>query len=517
MDYITESLSADRIIGSESTQLVQEGDIVLRDNQPDIDVVLKCDAQILPTEHHTEENRLSYSGKIIITLLYLGKDKAMHSTQAEAMLNDFISINGSMAKMYSDISANIINTECKKLNDRKVSWKIVADMKGSVTESTEIEAVTELSNIPKEQQLFDSIDITRTLCSKSDCFNVTEEITLPATKLPIENVLSLNCNITNPEFMPQADSVDMSGDISIAMVYTSAEGGFPEIYEFDLPFSVSFEAENTDVDSILDVKPYIKDCFYDITENVDGEPRIINMDLNICADIKTGVTERVNLLKDAYCLNKNIEFETTPLCYSNTVCRNRGQCPLKETISLDEKAPDMLQILRATGKVYIDDTTIYENKVVIDGIVAIDILYITGNDSMPIYSYSDTIPFSQTIDARGAKEGMEADVNAEIAHIGFNMLSDRELEVRCALNTSTVIRELKCHDIITGVSIDDLLKDIIDKIPTVAIYVVKKGDTLWNLAKKFNTTVKSIADINNIENPDLIYPNQRLIIVKRSA
>ena len=59
------------------------------------------------------------------------------------------------------------------------------------------------------------------------------------------------------------------------------------------------------------------------------------------------------------------------------------------------------------------------------------------------------------------------------------------------------------------------MPEIIDKIPSIAIYVVKKGDTLWKLAKKFNTTVNDIATINNIENPDLIYPNQKLIIVKK--
>ena len=112
-------------------------------------------------------------------------------------------------------------------------------------------------------------------------------------------------------------------------------------------------------------------------------------------------------------------------------------------------------------------------------------------------------------------EGMEADINANIAHIGFNMLSDREVEVRCALNTNTVVRDKKCINIITDTIITPLLPEIIDKIPSIAIYVVKKGDTLWKLAKKFNTTVNDIATINNIENPDLIYPNQKLIIVKK--
>jgi LysM repeat protein len=44
------------------------------------------------------------------------------------------------------------------------------------------------------------------------------------------------------------------------------------------------------------------------------------------------------------------------------------------------------------------------------------------------------------------------------------------------------------------------------------IYIVKKGDCLCNIAKKFNTTVEKIAHDNNITNVDLIYVNQKLII-----
>lgn len=43
-------------------------------------------------------------------------------------------------------------------------------------------------------------------------------------------------------------------------------------------------------------------------------------------------------------------------------------------------------------------------------------------------------------------------------------------------------------------------------------YVVKKGDTLWDIAKKFGTTVDKLAKNNKIDNPDVIYAGQKLII-----
>lgn len=43
-------------------------------------------------------------------------------------------------------------------------------------------------------------------------------------------------------------------------------------------------------------------------------------------------------------------------------------------------------------------------------------------------------------------------------------------------------------------------------------YTVVKGDTLYGISRRFNTTVASIASKNGIEDVNLIYPGQKLII-----
>ena len=45
-------------------------------------------------------------------------------------------------------------------------------------------------------------------------------------------------------------------------------------------------------------------------------------------------------------------------------------------------------------------------------------------------------------------------------------------------------------------------------------YIVKKGDTLWNIAKRFKSTVRDIAKVNGIENPDRIDIGEKLYIPK---
>lgn len=72
-------------------------------------------------------------------------------------------------------------------------------------------------------------------------------------------------------------------------------------------------------------------------------------------------------------------------------------------------------------------------------------------------------------------------------------------------------RKQKLGDLYTEVQkrVNEILRGNTEK---QEIYIVKKGDCLCNIAKKFKTTVNKIATDNGITNIDLIYVGQKLII-----
>ena len=43
-------------------------------------------------------------------------------------------------------------------------------------------------------------------------------------------------------------------------------------------------------------------------------------------------------------------------------------------------------------------------------------------------------------------------------------------------------------------------------------YTVRRGNTLWGIARRYNTSVAEIVSLNQIQNPNLIYPGQILKI-----
>lgn len=59
--------------------------------------------------------------------------------------------------------------------------------------------------------------------------------------------------------------------------------------------------------------------------------------------------------------------------------------------------------------------------------------------------------------------------------------------------------------------IQDIVNSMV-KSGTSEIYIVKSGDTLSGIAKKFNTTVKAIQTKNNIKNPNKIMVGQKLYV-----
>ena len=55
-----------------------------------------------------------------------------------------------------------------------------------------------------------------------------------------------------------------------------------------------------------------------------------------------------------------------------------------------------------------------------------------------------------------------------------------------------------------------------DKYYKKNIYIVKKGDNLYFISKKFSISIEEIIKKNNIKSPFKIFPNQKLIIPKKT-
>lgn len=103
-------------------------------------------------------------------------------------------------------------------------------------------------------------------------------------------------------------------------------------------------------------------------------------------------------------------------------------------------------------------------------------------------------------------------------HIGIYLGNGKVCESR-GVAYGVVISDLKTqkwthYGKLKGVEYDDVYvvfsKE--SKPVTYQIYTVKKGDTLWDIAKRYKTTVDALTKLNNLKNPSLIFAGQKIKI-----
>ena len=195
--------------------------------------------------------------------------------------------------------------------------------------------------------------------------------------------------------------------------------------------------------------------------------------------------------------------------------RNFSRCRITDRIQVKETQGKILQLCHSQGKVKIDKTRIVENGVQADGVIMLKILYIIGNDSMPFYSMEAMIPFSHVVEARGIRPDSSYRLKAELEQLSAAMVDGNEIEIRASvgLNLLAVIREPVF--IIDKVEEKPLDMKKIQAMPGILIYMVKPGDELWDIARKYHTSIEEICTLNGLKENQEPSPGTPLLVVKK--
>lgn len=516
MEIIKDTLKIDKKAGTAAAQLLSEGEIMLDGDKADIAEVLRCGCRLVIDDESVSDGRVSLGGKLNVTGIYTDMGKNLHSFETEAPVSDIITVDGAKEGMTADVSCTVTSCDCRKMNERKIYYKVICDVTATVRSTEEYDYVSGIEGIAPDMSQTEHLSAEHTAVHTSDSISIRDTLTLPMGKPNIGELLCCDTSISSVEQKAGSDSLRLSGELNVSVLYKGEGESNPmELYEGTVPFKGELAADGLDESMLTDVKLDIAKSDITAAADEDGELRIIDVDVTIAVKINALTEEDAEVLKDVYIINKDTELNENTVEGQLLVAKNESRCPVKEVVTLNSDAPDMLQIYKADGRPYIDFVGVADDVVRIDGAIAVNILYVTGNDDMPVYCDSSVIPFSHTAQTAGSKEGMDCNVSAQLEHIGFNMLSDREVEIRCVVNLCTTVEKTVDYELADNVSFSDRDSSYLDSLASITLYVVKKGDTLWQLAKKFNSTVDDIASINDIENPDLIYPGQKLIIVKK--
>lgn len=517
-DIVREKIVLDQNIGKETTQILLEGDIIVPDIKSDMSIILQADAQINIDRTEISTDRINYMGRLNIQVLYLGKgnEKPVHSMSITAPVDDFINMEGITKDMWVEVKADIQNIDYNMINDRKISYRAVVDIRVSANTSDIHEVVVNIDGLPQTQQQKLNLSLSKNVANRLDRFIIKDEITVPSGKPNIREILQTNIEVSNQDVRVGNEKVSITGDLIITTLYKGdTDQSILEFMEHEVPFNGTIEVLEAREDMFSDIVLNMQDKYIQVKPDDDGEDRIIELEISMGTSVRVSTQENIEILEDAYCINKELEMEKSFIKYPRLVCRNKNQSSVKEVVQLDNACPNILQIFRVKGKAHLDDIKIIADKVVTEGFIETDILYIAKSDDTPLYSYKTMIPYRQVIETKGALPEMDVSVDISVDHISFNMLSDNEIDLRFTITFNTHVSEQMEACMINDIKFIDMDKEILDIMPSITVYVVQKNDTLWKIAKMYNTSVDEIIALNDIENPDLLYPGEKLLILKK--
>ena len=220
----------------------------------------------------------------------------------------------------------------------------------------------------------------------------------------------------------------------------------------------------------------------------------------------------MSLLSDVYGIRDEVLTEGKKGSFRKILLRNDGRCRVEEVISLNEAVP-ILQMLHMQGEVSLEEYSIVEDGMQVEGIMTVRSLFVTQDDKMPYMADSQSFPFTYLLEAKGLPKDCICNVEVSLDQLSGTLTDARQLEVKAVLTVSGLFMEEFEEELIDRLNVQPLGKQKMAAMPGIVIYFVQPGDTLYQIGKKYYMPVDKIRQLNDLEG-DTILPGQQLILMR---
>jgi LysM repeat protein len=170
------------------------------------------------------------------------------------------------------------------------------------------------------------------------------------------------------------------------------------------------------------------------------------------------------------------------------------------------------KVIMCNASVCITDKKVIEDKVIVEGIMNVTVLYRSDDEEKYLAAVSEEIPFNCGVDILGAKINMSSMCKVSLENVNVDIEAGN-ISVRAVVKVYVRVNYMVQKKFL--VDVYPIEGEVPKKKASITIYVVQSGDTLWKIAKKYNTTMQEIVRVNQIEDPNVIKVSQKLIIPGR--
>jgi hypothetical protein len=517
VDLIKKNIHMNKLKCKSTLQLTLDDDFNVPDVKPDIDQIITGQGEIKINDIKAMNGKLLVKGVLGFNVIYLseGDQRPVHNISGEIPFDEMINMDVNCSDDEPLVKWELEDLSTGLINSRKLSVKSIVRLYVAIEELYDEETAVMVEGPEDVQYINKKIEVTNVAINKKDTFRVKDEIMLPGNKGNIGSILFTDVGLSNVEVRLLDDKFTIKGELPVFVLFTTEDEENPvEYYETEVPFSGTIDCNGCMEEMIEDITFNIASKSLEVRPDPDGESRILDLEVILDLGIKVYETLEPEILCDIYSPMKEITPIIRNADYENLVIKNNSKYRIADRVRVAGDQPRILQICHANGDIRIDDVLAESTELTVEGVIEVSILYISEDDRRPMNSLKGMIPFSQVIELKGMKPGSNYEVKPCIDQLSVMMLDGEEIEVKSVINLNTIVFDTITEPVITDVVVNPLDMDKLQAMPGIIGYVVKRDDTLWNIAKKYYTTVDNIMVVNDLQE-DLVKEGDKLIIMKK--
>ena len=494
------------------SQAYCETDVIVPDIYPDIAKIIQISSTAGITNKSCGNDRITLDGRAETVILYLGDDDGVYSISSGQQFSHIIDSKGTKEGMYTEAEINVDNVDYTILNSRKLNVKLLMGIDVNASEDVNTAICTSMTTDEPYEILNQNITPYKTVSRVSEQLCIREKLELPNGKPSIEKILRMDISIRNKEYSLSTNKMIIKGELLISTIYCSDIDGKIHCAEHEVPFTEIIAMADVTEDMKARLKLYVSRIFYKPESDGDGDNRFITMECMITANAKACYKFNTNVVKDAYCTKYPLEISRESSIITKLSGENNSQISSKDVVTLPEDMPEIIQIFNVCPHTHLATAKIENRKVIIEGIIESDIMYVSDQPSSPINTYRHQQTFSHSFDIEEADENMVCDVRIDVIHSSYTISLGREVDLRFVLQVDTDILSNSVMEYITELRRDDSRSFDTRKSYCIKIYFANKNDNLWSIAKKHRITKQALMEINNITSDSEIFDGKQLMI-----
>ncbi len=505
VDVTKESVVLNKIVGQKNETIVVEGDLIVPDVKPDILNTINTTGNVCVYKKEVLEGKVRIDGNVNVYVIYLAdnEEESIRSLNTNIDFTQVLDFEGCNSEMSIDENVSVKSIECKILNGRKINVKATLQFEMEVYSNENVDIIKQINNI-QDVQVLES-DLKMNSLVGEGCSKAYAKDTIVIENIDnLAEILKVDLAIVNKDIKISYNKVLGKADISVKMMYLTEDNRI-KMVESKIPVMGFVDIENIEENNICDMKYKLKNI---VVKPNSVEEHSVYIEVEIELYCRVYENKEIKLIQDLYSPSECLNFNQRCVNTMSNKCGIKEVCNIRERVMVPEISGN--EIYDVDIKPIILSKNVTNSKIMYEGEIEVNFIFASKNVA-GIDVKQVKLPFNFNVDAQDINQNINIDTKIEVINqdfiVGADGAIDSKIDLEFNLNMSNTIK----INIIDEVNIDETRDR---QIYSMVIYFVRPGDTLWNIAKKFRSTVSDIARVNNIEDVNKIYPGQQLFIPK---